>query len=235
MRAFIALFILVMFAAVAAEAGPGKKKRRTKPRRDPIPSILRPSEEALAFENKAADDAGLPRFKDRSELEKAIADGELVPIEDTVAYYIHEELGEEDPDNAELYAYARPWTKKFLDDVLGRASKQFKKKFPLTSLVRTDEYQETLLEHNRAAATGDTPETRSTHLTGATVDIGFKYARWKTRQWLRKRLIALEKEGKILAIEERSQNCFHVLVLPAYDPPALWSDPTATDPGKIAP
>jgi hypothetical protein len=211
------LALLTLAAVTLSSFDADAARRRRRPAKKPvIPSVLRGSEDSLARENRMADAAGLPRLKDRTELETAIADGTLVPIEDTDAFVIDGELGEEDPDHAELYAYARPTTKVFLDDLLGEAHRRFGHRFAVTSLVRTDEYQSVLRASNRSAASGKTLDERSTHLTGATVDITLVGVPWKPKQWLRKRLIELEKRGLIQATEERRQYCFHVLVLPAY-------------------
>jgi hypothetical protein len=209
----VALGAAVLLCSFDADAR-GKKRKAPLPR---IPSVLRGTEEALARENRLADANGLPRFKDRAELEKAVADGILTPLLDTDAYAIDGELGEEDPDNAELYANTQAWTRMFLDDVLGEGHKKFGLRFAITSLARTQEYQDTLRESNAAAADGRTSDSRSTHLTGATVDISLVGMSWRAKQWFRKRLIELEKKGLIQATEERHQYCMHILVLPGYE------------------
>src|SRR3989338_3864284 len=100
----LAASALALYCSDAQAAA--KKRGPPKPR---ISGILLGSEEALAAENRAADAAGLPRLKNGAELEKLVESGALLPVEDATAYFLDEELGEEDPDRAELYAHARPW------------------------------------------------------------------------------------------------------------------------------
>lgn len=212
-RIAAAIFIIAVAVVPASAQARHRRHRAHVPR---TPSMLWGSVDALAAENRQADANNLPRFKDRAELEKAIADGTLVPLPDTDAYAIDGELGEEDPDNAELYANTQPWTKTFLDDVLGEIRRKQGHKFAITSLVRTQEYQNTLRESNKAAADSRNKDSRSTHLTGATVDISLVAMPWRAKQMLRKRLIDLEKRGLVQATEERYQYCMHILVLPGY-------------------
>lgn len=174
------------------------------------PSLLG-SAESLAEENRRADALKLERYRDRSRLEQAVAAGELVPVGDTDSYLIDEELGEEDPDQAELYVHARPWVKKFLDQFLGQAHAELNFRFAVTSLARPKTYQARLRESNSAAA------RESTHPTGSTVDISMDGLSWKQKQWVRKRLLDLEGRGLVLATEEPRIGCFHIFVDPSFD------------------
>ena len=51
---------------------------------------------------------------------------------------------------------------------------------------------------------------------GSTVDISLSGLDWHQKQWLRKRLLALEEEGQVLATEEARVGCFHIFVYPTY-------------------
>ncbi len=192
----------LLAGGTAAAGGNGRPPR--------LPSLL-PSAEALAEENRRADAGKLERYRDRQRLEQAIAAGELVPLSDTASYFIDEELGEEDPDKAELYVHARPWVKEFIDQFLGRAHVELGFRFAVTSLVRPKTYQSRLRESNRSAA------KESTHPTGSTVDISLNGLTWPQKQWVRKKLLELEARGLILATEEPRIGCFHVFVAPEFD------------------
>lgn len=169
-----------------------------------------------AKQNKVANRHDLTRLKDLKQLRHFIKHGLLVAVGDTDAYAIDRSLGEMDPDHAELYAHARPWVKKFLDDVLSEGHRATGTRFTITSLVRTKAYQRKLRRHNRAAASGATWWKQSSHLTGSTVDISYLGLDAEAERWLEKRLRALEKRGLIEATKEYGQACFHVMVFPEY-------------------
>lgn len=166
--------------------------------------------EAINDENRRADGYRLERYRDRDRLKRAVDEAELVPIGDTASYYIDEELGEEDPDRAELYVHARPWVKRFLDQFLARAHSELGFRFAVTSLVRPKSYQRRLRRTNGAAA------DESTHATGSTVDIAMAGLSWAQKQRLRKMLLELESRGLVLATEEPRIGCFHIFVSPDF-------------------
>jgi len=176
---------------------------------------LRGSKTALALENAVADRFKLERFSDIAALRAAIAAKKIVPITTTEIYAVDETLGELDSANRGLYRHARPWVKTFLDEVLGEAHRLFGGRLSVTSLVRTVAYQAAIKRtYPKAAAAGDSPARRSSHLTGSTADITLKEMPYTTRVWLRQRLVRLEKAGAVQATEERA--CFHVMVFPDY-------------------
>lgn len=169
-------------------------------------------------QNAAADRYDLDRIQDIPHLERLIRGGYLVKVDGsgTDAYAIADELGEEDPGNRSLYMHARPYTKAFLDNLLGRAHRKFGREYKVTSLTRTWEYQLKLCRSNGNATCGRGWK-RSSHLTGATVDISYVDFSWAERQWFRLELDALQSQGKIIYIRERREACYHIMVLPTYD------------------
>jgi len=201
---------LIIVAAATALPGAAVPAAAGKNRVLPAPSLIGTSE-SLYEENRRADGCKLERYRDRDRLERAVASGELVLIGDSASYLIDAELGEEDPDQAEMYVYARPWVKYFLDQFLGRAHAELGFRFHVTSLVRPKTYQSRLRESNSAAA------RESTHPTGSTVDISIDGLSWKQRQWIRKGLLELEARGMVLATEETHIGCFHIFVAPEFD------------------
>ncbi len=169
-------------------------------------------------QNAAADLYDLDRIQDIPHLERLIRGGYLVKIDGTGtdAYAIADELGEEDRGNRSLYMHGRPYTKRFLDNLLGRAHRKFGKEYKVTSLTRTWEYQLRLCKSNGNATCGRGWK-RSSHLTGATVDISYVGFSRAERKWFHRELDALQARGEIIYIKEYDQACYHIMVLPTYD------------------
>lgn len=209
-----AFFLILVLAAPDADARP-KKKRPPAPASDA--SVLSGSPSALAEENRIADEFGLARFKDLDEIRAHVKDGRLVPIKNDGPVSVDAQLGELDPDNAALYAHARPWVKEFLRDLATDAAMPSGAKLRVTSLSRTEAYQKKLRRRTAVAASGTTPQRRSSHLTGSTVDISTKDMPPAVQAWLRKKLADMERRGLVQATEEKwGALCFHVMVRPDY-------------------
>ena len=203
--------LLLLGLTLLLHSAPAEAQRRSR-----YPT-LRGSRAALAWENAMADRHDLSRILDVDELRRFIAAGLLVPVVSGDAYLIDPTLGEEDPANAALYAHARPSTLCFLDDLLIEGYRLHGDQYLITSLVRTQAYQRTLRRHNPAAARGRTRSERSSHLTGATVDIRTEGLSADGLRWLRDRLVELERLGAIQATEERYNGCFHIMAYPDYE------------------
>lgn len=209
-----AFFLILILAAPDADARP-KKKRPSAPPSNA--AVLAGSPSALAEENRIADEFNLARFATLDDLRAYGADGRLVPIADEGPVSVDAQLGELDPDNASLYAYARPWVKQFLRDLAADPSMPDGAKLRVTSLSRTEEYQKKLRKKSVVAASGVTPQKRSSHLTGSTVDISTKGMPPDVQAWLRKKLADMERRGLVQATEEKwGALCFHVMVRPDY-------------------
>jgi hypothetical protein len=169
---------------------------------------LKGTHESLVRENFEADQAGLARIENDVMLEMLKRSGELVSIEDALGVKADSRLEKK-------WAWVRPWTSEFLID-LGRGFHDAHKSTLLvSSAVRTDEYQGflQLINKNAAMTSG---ARKSTHPTGATIDITKRYLTHKEIKWLRVQLLALEAQGLIEATEEFFQSVFHVMVLPRY-------------------
>ncbi|MGH9564249.1 MAG: DUF5715 family protein, partial [Terracidiphilus sp.] len=67
---------------------------------------------------------------------------------------------------------------------------------------------------NAAHATGS---YRSSHLTGATLDISKHSMSPSGQKWMRRVLAELASSGYLYAVEEFQQPCFHIMVYPAYE------------------
>jgi hypothetical protein len=111
--------------------------------------------------------------------------------------------------------YVRPWTKLFLERLGRQFHARFGKPLRVTSLVRTVAYQNALRRRNRNAASPYGPK-RSSHLTGASLDISKKGMRAAEVAWLRRVLASIKEKGYLFAIEEFRQPNFHIMVYRNY-------------------
>ena len=173
------------------------------------------SPEKLANEVCLSDALGLKRYETLAEIEAANAQGELVEI----PILPHLEIADDLPD---ARRYARPWVRDYLV-ALARDVEQFVEKegrawrgtsamIRVGSLVRS--YADQRRQTNSPASCQS--EICSTHTTGAAVDISnnrFSLLK-KEQRWLRERLLADRKMGKIIMIEEAHPPHFHLFVLP---------------------
>jgi len=115
------------------------------------------------------------------------------------------------------HRYCRPWTARFLADLAREHQAAFHRPLEVSSAVRTVEYQRRLMHINGNAAPAE-GDIVSPHLTGATIDIAKQGLSREEMAWMRRRLLALESEGKIDVEEEFRQSCFHITVYSNYDP-----------------
>lgn len=172
-------------------------------------TLLVADETSQAVQNAHADEDDLSRMEDLAMVRRFVKGGYLVAVPlSTSTYYLK---------NVPVpYRYARPWTKLFLT----RLSRQFYKKFGhrlrVTSMVRTEERQLELADWNANAADATGP-MRSSHLTGATVDISKRFMTAAERRWMRDVLYSLRESENLYAIEEFGQPTFHVMVYRSYE------------------
>jgi len=110
---------------------------------------------------------------------------------------------------------ARPWTKRFIEQLAAAKHLLFGTRLRITSLARTTARQEALIAANANAAPVRGP-MRSTHLTGGAVDISKRQLSELEIDWLRTVLQRLTADSLIHAIEEFNEPHFHVLVRRRY-------------------
>lgn len=133
----------------------------------------------------------------------------LTPIASkTSTYYLH--------NIPKSSRYLRPWTKLFLSRLSRQYRTRFGKPLRVTSLLRTAERQKALRRRNGNAASVRGPK-RSSHLTGASIDISKKGMGSAQRAWMRRVLLGLHEKGYLYAIEENQQPNFHVMVYRGYE------------------
>jgi hypothetical protein len=111
---------------------------------------------------------------------------------------------------------ARPWTRRFIEQLAQAFHGLFDRPLRITSLTRTTARQRALLQTNSSAAPATGP-VRSTHLTGAAVDISKRSFSEREVAWLRTVLARLRHRGVVHAVEEFGEPHFHVLVRRAYE------------------
>ena len=184
------------------------------------PPELKGSPEKLARQNRVADDYDLTRMDGPAVIRRLVRSGYLVPIPRRGrGFYVDRRLGR-GYTRREVLTYARPWVKQFLVREGTHFADRFRgARFKVSSLVRTEGYQELLKARNVNAAAGDVDETRSPHLTGAAVDISKKGMSRRQLAWMRDHLVALQEMGWVIATEEMATNAFHVFVQPDFGKP----------------
>lgn len=159
-------------------------------------------------QNTYADDANLSRMANSAMVKRFARHGYLVSVPSSGrSYYLNHVRPSE--------RYCRPWTKLFLDRVSRQYQARFHQRLRVTSLVRTVGSQQRLAEWNNNAADATGAE-RSSHLTGATIDISKRWMSPAGQEWLREVLYSLREAGYLYAIEEFYQPTFHIMVYPKY-------------------
>jgi len=170
--------------------------------------VFRPSHESLLLQNAEIDRLNLPRIRDDKELERLIANGDLVAIVPSESLRIQPSL---DPARR----YCRPWTLDFVEDISAAYYKEFHEQIQVNSAVRTVLVQKKLRRHNRNAAP-EKGETASSHLAGLTVDLQRRGMSRDQIKWMEEYMRPLKELGLIEPEEERRQWCFHIMVGGSY-------------------
>ena len=178
-------------------------------RRIPWNPVFKPSHESLILQNAEINRLNLPRIRDDKQLQRLIADGDLVAIPPSETLRIQPSL---DPARR----FCRPWTLDFLEDISEAYYKEFHDQIQVNSAVRTVLVQKTLRRHNRNAAP-ETGETASSHLAGLTVDLQRRGMSKTQIRWMEEYLRPLKEMGLIEPEEERRHWCFHIMVAGSYD------------------
>ncbi|MCA1575889.1 MAG: DUF5715 family protein [Acidobacteria bacterium] len=99
----------------------------------------------------------------------------------------------------------RPAAFKVLQEVASAYHRQFARPLPVSSLVRPEQYQQSLRRVNRNAVLIETPP----HSTGLAFDIDYRYMSGAEQTFVMAELARLKNEGRIEAIRERNAN-YHV-------------------------
>lgn len=174
------------------------------------PAPLRGSHDILVHQNLMADDEGLERIQDETDLDRLRSSHDLVDFEESRSLRVNPEL----PWNRRC---ARVWTVKFAADLASAFYEQFGLPLQITSAARSVEYQMRLAHVNGNAA-GIEGDVASPHLTGQAIDIGKRGMSRSQLAWMRGRLLPLIESGEIDVEEEFKQACFHISVYRSYLP-----------------
>ena len=173
-----------------------------------VRTSLRGTRQSQIVQNQRADRDHLSRMTDQKTLDRFKRLELIVSVPaKTRDYYIH--------DVAAQYQYLRPWTKLFLDRLSSQFRSRFGRPLRITSLIRTAAYQIQLSRRNGNAASS-VGEKRSSHLTGASLDISKKGMTAARQRWVRNVLASLKAKGYLFAVEEFYQPNFHVMVYRNY-------------------
>lgn len=174
-----------------------------------MPAPLRGTRDILYHQNQMADQAGLERMQDDSDLRRLASTRQLVEFPVSAALRMNPEL-------PLLRRLARPWTTHFTADAAHAFSARFGQPLQVNSAVRTVAYQRRLqrVNGNAAAIEGD---GASPHLTGQAVDLAKRGMSQAEIAWMRSYLIPLIASGKVDVEEEFQQACFHISVYRSYE------------------
>lgn len=170
------------------------------------PLTARPG--SLLRENAAADRQRLSRLQDMSMVRRFVRAGLLLPLARETPTFVLAGVP------AELRV-TRPWTKRFIQQLAAGMQSLFGSRLRVTSLTRTVSVQRELATWNGNAAPAE-GIPRSTHLTGAAVDISTRFHAERELAWLRVVLGRLARGGVLTAVEEVAQPHFHILVFRQY-------------------
>lgn len=161
-----------------------------------------------AIQNERANQYHLTRLSNLAMVREFRSEGLLVSVPSRMPFYYLDHVS---PD----YSYLRPWAKVFLDQISREYYARFGQPLRVTSVLRTVQMQERLTRWNPNAAQA-VGSDRSSHLTGATLDISKHFMSYRGELWMRRYLVQLERAGYLYAIEEFHEPCFHVMVFPTY-------------------
>ncbi len=169
---------------------------------------LKGSLEAQKRQNLQADVEGLERLSE-TQLDEYKRLKKLIPLSEIPDIAIDSRLPEK-------YRWCLPQTNIFLVNLVSDFKKKFGRTIKVNSAVRTFEFQTESTSVNKNAAPAELGPRQSSHLTGATVDIGKFGLSEDELRWLRKYFIDLEEKGLIEATEEHFQSVFHIMVFRQY-------------------
>jgi hypothetical protein len=170
--------------------------------------LLKANTHSQLIQNRHADRDDLSRMIDGDMIERFRRSGYLVGVPASTRHFYLRYI-------SPGHRYLRPWSKLFLDRLSTQYYARFKKRLRVTSLVRTVESQQALAVRNGNAAS-PYGLRRSSHLTGATLDISKRGMSRAERNWMRRVIYTLKKKGYLYGVEEFYQPTFHVMVYRNY-------------------
>ncbi|HKV40636.1 MAG TPA: DUF5715 family protein, partial [Blastocatellia bacterium] len=113
-----------------------------------------------------------------------------------------------------LLCFVRPAARSILEQIAAAYGKEFNKPLPVTSLVRTEEYQYELSRRNPNAARDAVPP----HTTGLAFDIYYHYMNAAEQTFLMDYIASLKQAGQVEALRE-TRDHIHVFAFAQGHPP----------------
>lgn len=113
-----------------------------------------------------------------------------------------------------LLRYVRPAMRPVIEELARAYKNRFDRHLPITSIIRTEQYQRELSQRNVNAARNAVPP----HTTGLAFDISYRYMTAAEQNFLMAEIARLERAGRVEALRENN-NCYHIFVFSAGRPP----------------
>jgi hypothetical protein len=104
-----------------------------------------------------------------------------------------------------LLGYIRPAARTVLEEIASDYNRQFKRPLPVTSMIRTMEYQKELGEVNPNAARNSVPP----HTTGLAFDVYYHYMTAAEQDFLMNEIARMKDSGRVEALRE-TRDHFHI-------------------------
>ncbi|HEX8337209.1 MAG TPA: DUF5715 family protein [Pyrinomonadaceae bacterium] len=120
---------------------------------------------------------------------------------------------------ARMLSHVRPATLALIEELGTTYEAKFGRLLPITSLVRTDEYQRLLRESGNPNAADVAPPP---HTTGFAFDVYYRYMAAEEQEFVMGEIARLERAGRVEALRELRDH-YHVFVFAEGRPPAAES------------
>jgi hypothetical protein len=125
------------------------------------------------------------------------------------AYDLHD-VNSSKEFQARMLTYVRPAALAVMEELGSAYQEKFGRPLPITSLVRTEEYQRTLREAGNANAGSFRVEP---HTTGLAFDVYYHFMTADEQQFVMGEIARLEREGRVEALRELRDH-YHVFAFP---------------------
>ena len=116
---------------------------------------------------------------------------------------------------ARMLSHVRPAALALLEELAGAYQSKFDRPLPVTSLVRTEEYQRLLRESGNPNAADVAPPP---HTTGLAFDVYYRYMTAEEQEFVMAEIARLEAAGRVEALRELRDH-YHIFVFSEGRPP----------------
>jgi hypothetical protein len=114
-----------------------------------------------------------------------------------------------------MLSFVRPEARQVLGEIATAYRERFDRPLPITSLIRTVQYQKWLTQWNRNAARNSSPP----HVTGLAFDVFYRFMSAAEQEHLMASIAKLELDGRVEALRE-TRDHIHVFVFASGRPPS---------------